>query len=305
MVGPNDDNEGVSEELKASSVTIGNKVWIGANATILSRGSIGDKAVIAAGVVYTHNCWWNTSKYTKEIWRMIPKVIHYCWFGHNKLPSDTKKFIETWKKYCPNYEIKEWNESNFDIDSCKFVREAYDNKAWAFVSDYARLKVIYDNGGIYLDTDVELLKNIDFLLDTPFFACIGQEGLCNTGRGYGAEAGNPVVLKMMSIYESMEFEPENKEQIACPIINDSVIKSFGYTQSNEVEKINGMTILPPRYMDPFAPGSSRNLLNDDTISIHHYSASWTPGKNRLKRKLFNTIGLERITKLKEIINREK
>lgn len=237
---------------------------------------------------------------------MIPKVIHYCWFGHNKLPSDTKKCIETWKKFCPDYEIKEWNESNFDIDSCKFVRQAYDNKEWAFVSDYARLKILYDNGGVYLDTDVELLKNIDFLLNSSFFACVSQvEDLCSTGLGYGAEARNPVVQKMMSIYESIEFDPENKAKLACPYINDSVIKKFGYTQSDEVERINGMTILPPRYMDPIAPGNSENLLCDDTISIHHYSASWTSSKNRLKRKLFSTIGLERISTLKSLLKRKK
>lgn len=234
---------------------------------------------------------------------MIPKVINYCWFGRNELPDDAKKCIETWKKYCPDYEIKEWNESNFDIDSCKFVRQAYDNKAWAFVSDYARLKVVYENGGIYLDTDVELLKNIDFLLGTPFFACISQiESLCNTGLGYGAEAGNPVVKKMMSIYEKMNFDPKRKGQLACPYINDSVVKSFGYALSNEVESVNGMTILPPRYMDPILPENGKNLLCNDTISIHHYSASWTSKRSRIRRKILNAIGRERVNKLKKILN---
>ena len=235
---------------------------------------------------------------------MIPKVIHYCWFGYNKLPNNTKRYIKTWRKYCPDYEIKEWNESNFNIDCCKFVRQAYNNRAWAFVSDYARVKIIYDNGGIYLDTDVELLKNLDFLLDNSFFACVSQiESLCNSGLGYGAEAGNPVVKKMMNIYESMEFDPDKKEQFACPYINDSVVKSFGYIKSDEVKTINGMTILPPRYMDPLSPGNSKNLLCEDTISIHHYSASWTSGKNRLKRKIFDKIGLDRVDRIKQIMNR--
>jgi hypothetical protein len=236
---------------------------------------------------------------------MIPKIIHYCWFGHNKLPNDTRHYIETWKKYSPDYEIKEWNESNFDVDCCKFVRQAYDSKAWAFVSDYARLKIIYDNGGIYLDTDVELLKNLDFLLDNEFFAGNSQiESLCSSGLGFGAEAGNPVVKKMMEVYESMEFDPEKKEKIACPYINDAVVKSFGYKTSDDVVTINGMTILPPRYMDPLSPGDSKNLMCKDTISIHHYSASWTSGSNRLKRKIIDTIGQERINKLKQIIRRK-
>lgn len=237
---------------------------------------------------------------------MIPKVIHYCWFGHGKLPNSTKRNIETWKKYCPDYEIKEWNESNFDIDCCKFVRQAYDNRAWAFVSDYARLKIVYDHGGIYLDTDVELLKNLDFLLENSFFACISQiDSLCATGLGYGAEAGNSVIREMMKIYELMEFDPEKKEEIACPYINDSVIKSFGYKLSDDVVQVNGMTILPPRYMDPLSPGDSKNLLCDDTISIHHYSASWTSGLNRLKRKIFDAFGLEHIYKLKQIIRKNE
>lgn len=237
---------------------------------------------------------------------MIPKVIHYCWFGNSKLPSNTKRYIKTWKKYCPDYEIKEWNESNFDIDCCKFVRQAYDNKAWAFVSDYARLKIVYDNGGIYLDTDVELLKNLDFLLDNSFFACVSQvENLCNSGLGYGAEARNPVVRKMMEIYESMEFDLEKKEQFACPYINDSVIKHFGYKLCDEMIKVNGMTILPPRYMDPLSTGDSKNLLCEDTISIHHYSASWTSAPNRLKRKIFDAVGQERIYKLKKLLSKNE
>ena len=95
---------------------------------------------------------------------MIPKVIHYCWFGGKPLPKDVLDCIASWKKYCPEYEIRQWNETNFDLDCHPFVRSAYNAKAWAFVSDYARLKIVFDNGGIYFDTDVELLKNIDFLL---------------------------------------------------------------------------------------------------------------------------------------------
>lgn len=86
---------------------------------------------------------------------MIPKIIHYCWFGGNPLPEDAKKYIESWRKYCPGYEIKEWNESNFDINCCDYVREAYEAKKWAFVSDYARFYILYQYGGLYFDTDVE------------------------------------------------------------------------------------------------------------------------------------------------------
>ena len=95
---------------------------------------------------------------------MIPKIIHYCWFGGNPLPELAIKCIESWKKYLPDYEIKEWNESNFDINCCAYVREAYEAKKWAFVSDYARFWILYQHGGLYFDTDVELIKSIDDLI---------------------------------------------------------------------------------------------------------------------------------------------
>lgn len=113
---------------------------------------------------------------------MIPKMIHYCWFGGKPLPKDVLDCIKTWEKYCPDYEIKRWDESNFDVNSHPFMKAAYEAKAWAFVSDYARLKVVYDNGGIYLDTDVELLKKPDFLLENQCYIGIQQpESLCTTG----------------------------------------------------------------------------------------------------------------------------
>ena len=106
---------------------------------------------------------------------MIPKIIHYCWFGGNPLPEQVKKMISTWKKYCPDYEIKEWNESNFNLDTCIYAKEAYTTKKWAFITDYVRLKVIYDYGGIYMDTDVEVCKNLDELLKWDAFSGFESE----------------------------------------------------------------------------------------------------------------------------------
>lgn len=108
---------------------------------------------------------------------MIPKVIHYCWFGNNPLPNDVKKCIKSWEKYCPDYEIKRWDEHNFDVYQNEFIKSAYDAKAWAFVSDYARLKIIYDEGGIYLDTDVELQKNLDGLRKMMVFLLYNKKDI--------------------------------------------------------------------------------------------------------------------------------
>ena len=120
---------------------------------------------------------------------MIPKVIHYCWFGHNPLPERYKEWIKSWKRYCPDYEIVEWNESNYDVTKHPYMRAAYDAKKWGFVSDYARLDIIYENGGIYLDTDVELVKNLDELLYQEGFAGVDSSGRLSTGLGFGARKG--------------------------------------------------------------------------------------------------------------------
>lgn len=235
---------------------------------------------------------------------MIPKIINYCWFGGSDLPKEAKKCIETWKKHCPDYQIIEWNESNFDIHCHPFVESAYKAKAWAFVSDYARLKIIYDNGGIYLDTDVKLLKNIDFLLKNKMYVGIEQQdNLCNTGLGFGACFHHPVVKQMLEKYDHLCYSDDIKEKIACPYLNDSVIKKIGYRLSNKVENIDNVTIYPPQYIDPVAPGNTRNLLNSESFSMTLYSASWTSNSNKLKRKIFNLIGQDKINRLKRILRR--
>ena len=235
---------------------------------------------------------------------MIPKVIHYCWFGGNPLPADVKACIKSWKKFCPDYEIVEWNESNFDISCHPFVKSAYEAKAWAFVSDYARLKIVYDQGGIYFDTDVELLKNMDFLLTNSCFLGIEQhKQFCATGLGFGAEKENSVIGAMLKEYEGLVYQNEEKERILCPLLNMTALKRLGYTYKDEPVLIDGMLVLPPRYMDPLAPGNSKNLMCEDTISIHHYSATWDVPRNQMKRKLFRIIGEEKIHAIKRILKR--
>jgi mannosyltransferase OCH1-like enzyme len=235
---------------------------------------------------------------------MIPKTIHYCWFGGDSLPPDVKQCIASWKKYAPDYEIVEWNENNFDVQSHPFMKAAYDAKAWAFVSDYARLKVIYEHGGIYLDTDVELLKKPDFLLENPCYIGVQQQGrLCTTGLGFGAEKSSPVVHKMMRCYDNLIFSVESLQELACPRLNNEVIKGYGYQSTEEIWKCGEVTVFPCRYFDPLSPGDTSNLLCPETVSIHHYSASWTGRKNRWKRKVFRLLGEERVHKMKKLIKR--
>lgn len=236
---------------------------------------------------------------------MIDKKIHYCWFGGKKLPKDVKKCIKTWKKKCPDYEIIRWDETNFDINCSDFVRKAYNSRAWAFVSDYARLKIIYENGGIYLDTDVEILKNLDFLLKYDFFIGTQQcNKLYTTGLGFGATKKNFIVKKMLDEYNNLFFDFSKKEKLACPYLNSSVLKSIGFSSVDKIQEINNSVVYPPKYFDPIAPGNSKNLLCDDTIFIHHYTALWTNNRTRLKRKIINIVGQDKINKLKGFFKNE-
>lgn len=237
---------------------------------------------------------------------MIPKVINYCWFGKKRMPNDVLKCIQTWKTYCPDYKIVKWDEKNFDIHCNSFVESAYANKAWAFVSDYARLKIIYEYGGIYLDTDIKLLKNIDFLLDNQMYIGVQQgRKLCTTGLGFGAEVHHPVVKKMLDEYDNLVYSNEISNQIASPCLNNKVFKDLGYKPSEKIKKIKNVTIYPPRFMDPIAQGNSKNLLCDDSFSMSLNMGSWTSKRNQLKRKLFIRIGLDRIDKIKSILKKSK
>lgn len=235
---------------------------------------------------------------------VIPKVIHYCWFGGKPLPKLAKKCIFSWKKYCPDYEIKRWDESNFDVYQAPFIASAYDAKAWAFVSDWARLKVVSDEGGIYLDTDVELLKPLDFLLDNLCYIGVQQAGrLCNTGLGFGAVRASTVVQLMLAQYDDLEYRPEVSSQIACPWLNDRVIRELGYEGdgAGDPMRLPGVTVYPSRYFDPISTGNSDNLLGPDTVSVHLYAASWTSPAGRAKRTLANAIGIERVDAIKRRI----
>lgn len=235
---------------------------------------------------------------------MIPKTIHYCWFGGKALPYEVKACIRSWEKHCQGYRIVRWDESNFDVSSHPFCKSAYEDGAWAFVSDYARLKVVYDHGGIYLDTDVEVVKSLDPLLDHACFFGVQQEKhVCNTGLGFGAEAGNPVVCEMLKKYDMVRYDPARKKDLACPILNTEAIASLGYSYDEKPVSVYGALVYPPPYFDPISPGSKgKNLLCNQTYSIHHYSNSWGTKKDAFRRKLIRFIGSERVARIKEIIH---
>ena len=232
----------------------------------------------------------------------IPRVIHYCWFGEKKLPDDVKKCIQTWKKICPGYEIRRWDESNTPIEKIPFARDAYEAKAWAFVSDFVRLKVVYEYGGIYFDTDVELIKDVEWLLKYSCFLARQQSGEINTGLGFGAQKESSVIRKMLQEYEKVTFKQKCLQELACPILNTRAIECYGFINTGKVQVQDDVIVLSPEYMDPYSSGKKvENLLCEKTISIHHYSASWTTGLQRIKRKTARIIGEDKIIQIKKII----
>ena len=181
----------------------------------------------------------------------IPKTIHYFWFGRGPKTKLIKKCIRSWRKYCPDYEIKEWNEDNFNIYICPYVQEAYEAKKWAFVSDYARLWVIYNYGGVYLDTDVELVKSLDTLLDKRAFFASEEGGYINSGLGFGAKKHDSFVKYLLDEYSNIHFKLSDGtlDMTPCPIRQTNRIKKKykDFIITNSVLTIDGISFFPKEY----------------------------------------------------------
>lgn len=213
----------------------------------------------------------------------IPKVIHYCWFGGKPLPKSVKKCIRSWKKYCPDYKIIRWDESNFDISENRYAAEAYACKKWAFVSDYARLKIICDQGGIYLDTDVELLRPLDDLLDYQGFLGFQEDNSVATGLGFGAEAGQPMVRAMLDDYRDIPFlrSDGTRDMTPCPVRNTSCLLPFGLRADGTRQEVCGLQFFPQDYFCPISLRTGELHITNNTYSIHHFDASWMEDKRYL------------------------
>lgn len=219
---------------------------------------------------------------------MIPKIIHYCWFGGCEIPDHDRKCIESWKRFCPDYEIIRWDESNYDVHKIRYMHEVYEAKKWGFVPDYARLDIVYEHGGVYLDTDVELIRNIDDLLENKAFMGFEQDGqFVNPGLGFGAEKHMPLLRETMdSIYSSRVFKlgPNEYDTTPSPIMNVEFLESKGLKKNNQFQIIDGMTIYPSEYFCPIDYATGIMTVTESTFSIHHYHASW---HSKTERKILN------------------
>ena len=233
----------------------------------------------------------------------IPKVIHYCWFGGNPLPELAVRCIESWKKFCPDYEIVEWNESNYDINCCDYVREAYEAKKYAFVSDYARFDILYRYGGVYFDTDVELIKPIDDILKNgPFFG-VEQDAwgngrlLVNPGLGMASLTDLQFFDDVLELYQCTHFLNDdgsyNQTTVVWNVTN--LLHSNGLIETEKIQTVSGINIYPWDYFCPMRYGTDELTITENTRSIHHYSASWLSERQRAElqfrikmSKLFGT-----------------
>lgn len=233
---------------------------------------------------------------------MIPKKIHYCWFGRNPKPELARKCFESWKKFCPDYEIFEWNEDNYDIHSAPlFVRQAYEAKKWAFVTDYVRLEVVHNHGGIYLDTDVEIIKPIDDLLQYNAFFGLQSKSLINTGLGFGAEAGTLILQEMIETYKGIPFIKEDGtyDNTPCPDRDTRVFINHGFKEDNTFQILpDSIACLPTEYLSPKDYLSERLCITEDTRAIHHFAESWMSEKERtdmdeVRRSLYHPTLTER------------
>lgn len=225
---------------------------------------------------------------------MIPKIIHYCWFGGKPIPKEYQRYIDSWHKYLPDYEIRRWDESNYDVNCIPFSKEAYEVGKFAYVSDYARLKILYENGGIYFDTDVEVIRPMDDIMERGAWMGIEKhasnpdaDDMVNPGLGFAVEPHNPIIKEIMSFYENTHyiFPDGHMEQIPIVPITSNVLKKYGLKPSTDKPyKVAGITIYPWDYFCPIEFMSGNLEITENTYTIHHYTATWMSWIDKLNMK---------------------
>ncbi len=216
---------------------------------------------------------------------MIPKKIHYCWFGRNPKPKLAEKCIASWKKYCPDYEIIEWNEDNFDVDKYPYARYCLDNQKYAFLSDFVRLIVVAEQGGIYFDTDVEVVRSQDNLLQYEAFYGFENDEYVASGLGFGAEAGHITVMKMLEEYDNLVREDGSFELKGCPRLNTEALVKLGLQQNGREQEVAGAHIFPADYFNPFEDATGLLKSTENTYTIHWYAKSWMSKRKIIRSKL--------------------
>lgn len=207
---------------------------------------------------------------------VIPKKIHYMWLGDGKLPEGLRQCMDSWHRFCPDYEIVRWDESNYDIEKCCYMKQAYRCKKFGFVPDYARLDILYCHGGIYMDTDVELIRNLDSLLYQGAFTSVEKWQVINFGGCSGAVAGHPSLEPFLRAWEQREFirDDGTMDTLSSGYVDTRVALDNGYVLNGQNQTIMGMNIYTYDYFHPYDYMSGKTELTDDTFAIHHFNGGW-------------------------------
>ena len=255
---------------------------------------------------------------------MIPKIIHYCWFGGNPLPESAQRCIESWRKFLPDYEIKEWNEDNFDVNIIPYTAEAYQAKKYAFVSDYARFWILYKYGGLYFDTDVEVIKNMDDIIARGPFMGIetpAKQGVSipkvapglglgvNPGLGLGVNPGLGLYKKLLDYYDTLHFLDENGKPKETTIVEHTtkLLLENGLLPINDLQEVAGVWIYPVDYFNPFNDLTGKLEKTKNTRSIHWYSKTWMSKRqtrrNKITRVLHRWFGTDFIHNIGNILRK--
>lgn len=220
----------------------------------------------------------------------LPKVIHYCWFGGGEKSQLIQKCIQSWKTYLPGWKIQEWNEDNFDVNACAYIREAYAQKKYAFVSDYARFWALYHYGGVCFCTDVELLRPLDELLEqTPAVMGFEMENSVNPGTIMSCPAGSALIAEVLEDYQQRHFMVEGKpDKTTIVATGTKMLQRHGFTGGNKMQQVEEFTIYPMEYFCPFEHETQMMLTTPKTYAMHHFTATWSPWYRKLR---FRMIGL--------------
>lgn len=232
---------------------------------------------------------------------MIPKIIHYIWFGGNPKPEIIQKCIDSWHRFLPDYEIVEWNEQNYDINQCAYIREAYAAQKWAFASDYARFDILYQHGGIYLDTDVEFLKPLpEMMLEHTAFTAFESCGNIAPGLIYAAVPGYALNGELLETYRAMHKNQEGK--IVFKTVNSilgEVLEKHGKYQANEFQVVNELALYPHVFFCGYDLDVGEYDIRPETISVHHYAGSWVEYgfKRKFQKVLKKILGVPGYRKL--------
>lgn len=245
---------------------------------------------------------------------MIPKVIHYCWFGRNPLPLLAKKCIASWKKYLPDYEIKEWNEDNFDVNMIPYTKEAYEAKKYAFVSDYARFWILYQYGGLYFDTDVEVIRPMQKIVEHGAFMGCEHDATETSlpsvapGLGLGVESHSALYKDILDLYAGLHFRNPNGTLNLKTVVQytTEVLVRHGLAYQSGLQSVGGIFIYPKEYFCPKSYVTGKIMITENSLCIHHFEGSWVEKKKRRKIKnviLFIILG-ERFTNVGVKIKRK-